>query len=251
MIGRRRFLSHRRQGCVNVPASAVAIRAAAAEPDRMPSRVAARYGGFAALAVALAGAGLVLRYEARPAAPPTREAFVGAARFTLLSGYFRPSSRNGGRVDQLDLAAFFPDFSPAGEVSDVNGKTDLAERYQRLVFVTIKPADSSLDPAERPSKLYARFLEPDQWSHPGGLVASAFQAGSPFDGQELYFVAPEGREFAARCGRPDQMQKTPNSCAYDFRVNDLDIELRFSAALLSEWQKLSAGAHSLVDTARR
>ena len=46
-----------------------------------------------------------------------------------------------------------------------------------------------------------RFLEPDGWSHPGGLIARAFQAGSPFEGQELYFVAPEGRVFAARCAK--------------------------------------------------
>ena len=214
----------------------------------MSSRFAALYVSVAALALSLAGAGLFLRFERSGAAPPTRQAVVGAARFTLLSGYFRPSSRGGER---LDLAAFFPDFAPAGEADDIDGNTDLGERYQKLVFIAIKPADSSLDPAERPTKLYARFLESDQWSHPGGLLASAFQAGSPFEGQELYFVAPEGRAFAARCGRPDQTQKTPNSCTYDFRVDDLDIELRFSAALLSEWEKLSAGARGLIEAARR
>ncbi|WP_158814954.1 hypothetical protein [Methylocapsa sp. S129] len=216
----------------------------------MSSKFTALCVGAAALLL-LIGAGLFLHFGRGGAAPPTRQAFVGAARFTLLSGYFRPSSRDGGRLDRLDLAAFFPDFGPAGEAGDIDGKTDLAERYQRLVFITVTPADSSLDPAERPTKLYARFLEPDQWSHPGGLLASAFQAGSPFEGQELYFAAPEGRAFSARCSRPDQTQKTPNSCTYDFRVDGLDIELRFSAALLSEWEKLSAGARGLIEAARR
>jgi hypothetical protein len=217
----------------------------------MPSRFAALAVGVAALALLLAGAGLFWRFERRDEAPAVREAIVGATRFTLLSGYFRPASQGGGRLDRLDLAAFFPDFAPAGEAGDIDGKTDLAERFQKLVFVTIRPADSDLDPAERPSKLYARFLETDQWSHPGGLVASAFQAGSPFEGQELYFVAPEGRAFAARCGRPDPARKTPNSCTYDFRLDNLDVELRFSAALLSEWEKLSAGARGLIEAARR
>jgi hypothetical protein len=230
--------------------NAAAIRPCG-ESTLMPSRFVALAIGAAALALSLAGAGLLWRFEQSRPAPTTRLAIVGATRFSLLSGYLRPSSRGGGRLDRLDLAAFFPDFAPAGEIDDIDSRTDLAERFQKLVFLTIRPADSDLDPAERPSKLYARFLETDQWSHPGGLVASAFQAGSPFEGQELYFVAPEGRAFAARCGRPDQSQKTPNSCTYDFRVDNLEVELRFSAALLSEWEKLSAGARGLIEAARR
>lgn len=211
----------------------------------------AALSGIAALALLLGGAVFFLRFQHREALPSTRQAFVGAARFTLLSGYLRPSSRDGGRLDRLDLAAFFPDFAPAGDVGDVNGATDLAERFETLVFITIKPEDSDLDPADRPAKLYARFFETDEWSHPGGLLARAFQDGSPFEGQELYFVAPEGRDFAARCGRPDSSRKTPNACVYDFRLDGLDVELRFSAAILSEWQRLNAGARGLIEAARR
>jgi hypothetical protein len=217
----------------------------------MSSRFAAPVWGVAAVALLAAGAGLFMAFPHRADAPPTTRALIGAARLTLPSGYFRPQSRGGGSLDQLALAAFFPDFTPAGEVSDVGRDTSLAERFEKLVFITVKASDSSLDPADRPARLYARFLEPDGWSHPGGLVARAFQAGSPFEGQELYFVAPEGRDFAARCRLPDQTQKTPNSCVYDFRVDNLDVEMRFSAALLSEWEKLNAGARGLIETARR
>lgn len=216
----------------------------------MRLRLAALFG-VAALVLLLGGAVFVLRFEHREALPPTRQVFVGAAQFSVLSDYLRPSSRGGGRLDRLDLAAFFPDFAPAGDVSDVNGATDLGERFEKLVFVTIKPGDSDLDPADRPAKLYARFLDANEWSHPGGLVARAFEDGSPFEGQELYFVAPEGRDFAARCGRPDASRKTPNSCIYDFRVDGLDVELRFSAAILSEWERLNAGARGLIEAARR
>jgi hypothetical protein len=206
--------------------------------------------GVLGLAAALGGV-LFWYFQPRADESATRVVFVGANRFTLLNGYLRSSSRGGGRLDHLDLAAFFPAFTPAGEVTDIDSKTNLNERYEKLVFVTLKPADPGLDPSERPAKLYDRFLEPDGWSHPGGLIARTFQAGSPFEGQELYFVAPEGRAFAARCGHPDQMQKTPNSCVYDFRVGDLDVELRFPAALLSEWEKLNAGARGLIEAARR
>ncbi len=207
--------------------------------------------GFAAVALLAGGAGLFGLFSHRADVLTTTEALLGPTRLTLPSGYFRPQSRGGGPVDQLALATFFPDFTPAGEVSDVTRDTSLDERFEKLVFITIRPSDSSLDPADRPARLYARFLEPDGWSHPGGLVARAFQAGSPFEGQELYFVAPEGRDFAARGRLPGQAQKTPNSCIYDFRLDKLDVEMRFSAALLSEWQNLNAGARGLIETARR
>lgn len=217
----------------------------------MSSRFVMSFLGLAAVAALAGGAGFYGLFPRRVEAPTTVQAFVGSQRLTLPGGYFRPNSRGGGPLDLLTLAAFFPDFTPAGEVSDITRDTSLTERFEKLVFITIRPGDSSLDPADRPARLYARFLEPDGWSHPGGLIARAFQAGSPFEGQELYFVAPEGRDFAARCRLPDQTQKTPNSCIYDFRVDDLDVEMRFSAALLSEWRNLNAGVRGLIETARR
>lgn len=217
----------------------------------MSSRFALSIAGVAALALAAACAGAFMILPRSFAAPTTTMARLGATRLALPTGYFRPQSRRGGSVGEVALAAFFPDFTPGGEVSDVAPDTDLAERFERLVFISIKPADSSLDPVDRPARLYARFLEPDGWSHPGGLIAKAFQDGSPYEGQELYYVEPEGRQFAARCRQPDQTQKTPNSCIYDFRLDGLDVEMRFSAALLSEWEKLNAGVRGLIETARR
>jgi hypothetical protein len=183
--------------------------------------------------------------------PTILKASVGDAVFALPSGYFRPSSRAGGRMEKLELAAFFPDFSPAGDLADIVSATDLEERHEKLVFVTLTQADLALDPADRPAKLYARFLDPEAWSQPGGLIARGFVAGSPFEGEELYFTAPEGRQFAARCGRPDPRRTTPNFCIDDFRLDGLNVELRFSANLLSEWEKLTSGARGLLQTGQR
>lgn len=204
---------------------------------------------------ALAGLGAVaygVSVYLHPAASNgLRQVSVGATIFSLRGDYLRPSSRGGEHLDELDLAAFFPGFAPAGDAGDVKVQTDLGERFQRIVFISIRPSDSSLDPAERLTRLYARFLEADEWTHPGGLAARAFQKGSPFENEELYFAAPEGRAFAARCQQPDQTRKTPNTCAYDFRLGALDVELRFSAALLSDWEALNAGARGLIESARR
>ena len=70
-------------------------------------------------------------------------------------------------------------------------------------------------------------------------------------GEELYFTAPEGREFAARCRRPDPSAVTPNTCQAELRMDDVDVEIRFSAMLLSEWRRLRGGARSFVASARR
>jgi hypothetical protein len=201
---------------------------------------------FVAALVALAGAcALAYRQFAAPASP-FAVAKVGAERLKLASAYVRSS-----RADAVELVAYFPDFTPAGAFADVGDATNLDDRFARLVFISLKPADPALDPAERTARLYQRFLDENSWSHPGGLVARAFVDGSPFEGDELFYVAPEGRDFAARCRRPDPSRKTPNTCIAVFRLGDLDVELRFAAALLSRWSELKEGARGLIEAAKR
>jgi hypothetical protein len=210
----------------------------------MRSRIVALVAFVFALALIGAGA-LVLRRLAAPV-PDFALATVGGERLRLASAYLRP-----GGDGAAELVAFFPDFTPAGGFADVAAATDLDDRFARIVFIGLKPADPTLDPAERTARLYQRFLDENSWSHPGGLVARAFVDGSPFEGDELFYVAPEGRDFAARCRRPDPSRKTPNTCVAVFRLGDLDVELRFAASLLSQWRTLKEGALGLIESAKR
>jgi hypothetical protein len=179
------------------------------------------------------------------------ETAVGGAKFAVLSSFLRPSSRQGGATSALQAALLFPGFTAAGDFDDVTAKTDLDRRLAETVSLVIRKPDPRLDPADRTARLYERFLDENSWSHPGGLIARAFADDSPFRGDELYFTAPEGREFAARCRKPDPSAATPNTCQADMRVDDVDVEIRFSAALLSEWERLRNGARSFVAAARR
>ncbi len=172
---------------------------------------------------------------------------VAGERLSLPAAYFRSRGDDGA----IELAAFFPNFAPAGRFDDIDARTDLDERFQRLVLLELRPADKSIDPAERTARLYVRFLNETSWSHPGGLLAREFEPGSPFEGDELYYSPPDGRDFAARCHRPDPDRKTPNTCLAAFRSGAIDAELRFSAALLSEWRTLIGNARGLIETARR
>ena len=200
-------------------------------------------------AAALLGVGYAV-FAVTPREEPARTLVldVGAEHLTIDSRYVSTQTR---AADAVELVAFFPDFRPAARFDDVNVHTDLSERFQRLVFMTPRPADATLDPAERTARLYERFLVETSWSHAGGLTARAFEDGSPFEGDELFYLAPEGREFAARCHKPDPARKTPNTCISVFRLGGLDVEMRFSAGLLSEWEKLREGARGLIEAARR
>jgi hypothetical protein len=202
----------------------------------------------------LAGAGAAAYVSLRR--PPVEtphlvEASVGDVRLALSSPFLFPAERAGGALPALKIAAFFPEFTPAGDFQDVTDSTDIDSRLARVVFLTLRPADPSLDPSDRTARLYERFLDETAWSHPGGLIARAFEDDSPFPGDELYFTAPEGRDFAARCRKPDAMRKTQNTCQAVFRLGALDVELRFSAELLSEWKRLRQGAEAIVTAARR
>lgn len=208
-------------------------------------------GVVALAALGAAGAYGLGAWQGEPAAPRAIRTALGPQSLTFSSAYLRPGSRDGGAQERVELGAFFPDFTPAGSVSDVNAATKLDERFERTIFISIRAADASLDPTERVARLYARFLDPVAWTHPGGLVARAFQPGSPFEADELFFRGPEGRDFAARCPKPDQSRKTPSTCIAQFRQAGLDVEYRFSAMLLAEWEKLAAGVRGMVEAARR
>ncbi len=203
------------------------------------------------LCAAAAGFAVFLAARGADDAPHSVVSAVGATRLTFSSAYLRPASRGGGETSRLAVAAMFPNFAPAGGASDITGKTDIDARLANTIFVAIKAADASLDPAERPSRLYARFLDPVPWTHPGGLIVRAFQPGSPFETDELFFAEPEGRDFSARCPKPDQSRKTPSTCVSEYRQDGLDVEIRFSAGLLAEWEKLNAGVRGLIEAARR
>jgi hypothetical protein len=220
---------------------------------RMRRAKALRHGLAAIVCLAALGGLASLGYAwvgARSATHPERAVAVevGGEALQLSQSYWRASGRDGAPAE---IAAFFPDFKPAGGVGDITARTDVSERFQRLVFLTPRPADPVLDPSDRTERLYERFLAATSWSHPGGLTAREFEDGSPFEGDELFYVQPEGRGFAARCRRPDPSRKTPNTCISVFRAGGLDVEMRFAASLLGDWEALLAGARGLIEAARR
>jgi hypothetical protein len=114
----------------------------------------------------------------------------------------------------------------------------------------LTPAEESLDPQERPSKLYARFLTPEALEGPGGLVLRQFEAESPYESEELLLSPPDGRAFFARCPKA-QIGAPGEECLSLFRDGVIDVELRYPRELLEHWETLFDGARDLLARMRR
>lgn len=200
---------------------------------------------------ALAGTGVWLAARARPTPNSVEYALIGEAMLSYPAAYARNRVQAGaGRLDRLDLAASFPDFQPAAEAKGLMSEADLDARTARTVFVTVTPDDRSLDPAERPARLYAPLLDPVGFAKPAGLVARRFQQGSPYEGEELYMTPPEGRAFWARCPTPEA-RGAREPCFTELRANGVNLTVRFAPALLPDWERLRDGVTTLVAGMRR
>jgi hypothetical protein len=202
---------------------------------------------FVALLICLAaGAYGLLRWRADDPGKII-EADLADAHFVFPAAYARDeATAAGGFTDRLAFAALFPDFSPRRLAAKAFAPNKPADRGQNTVFVTISLKDDAIDPMDRPTNLYARFLEGDAWTSPGGLVMRRFQQGSPYDLEQLYIAPPDGRGFFARCPKP-QASGPADACLSVFRTGALDVELRFAPALLEHWETLVDGAHAFVD----
>jgi hypothetical protein len=161
---------------------------------------------------------------------------IGATKFVYARAYARDESTGvGGMTDRLSFIVAFPSFTALKS----------KDRGAQSVTMTLTPKDEGLDPGERPSKLYARFLTPEALDGPAGLVLRRFEPGSPYDTEELFIAPPDGQTFFARCPKP-RGGAPGEACLSLFREGALDVELRYPANLLDHWDALYDGAHALL-----
>ncbi|GLI92046.1 hypothetical protein [Methylocystis echinoides] len=193
-----------------------------------------------ALAVLLLAlvAGAALAVLTRREGPDVIHAELAGLSFAYQPAYARDdATAAGGLADRLAFLASFPGF--------VAGRGGVAP-----VKLTLTPSEESLDPQERPSKLYGRFLTSETLEGPGGLVLRRFEAESPYESEELLLSPPDGRAFFARC--PKAQTGVPGEeCLSLFRDGVIDVELRYPRELLEHWDALFDGARDLLARMRR
>jgi hypothetical protein len=187
----------------------------------------------------------------RPAPPRTNEmaaATIGGLDLVVPSQFLRQGARHEA-AERLDAVLRHPIMTPAAWERPAAGLPPATARH--LVFLSVTRADGGIDPSERPQDLYGRFLEPDTWQNPGGLLLRRFQAGSPYDDEEIYLAPPDGRAFTARCRKPtrsaERLVDIGEACLWRYRRDGADIQVRFSPELLPDWEALSAGVRQRVD----
>lgn len=190
------------------------------------------------LAVALGLAGIALAVGAtfltRGRTPdPVVHGVLAGREFVYARAYARDdATAAGGAVERLSFLAN-ANFAP------------VTEKDPRALTLNLTPKEDGPDPGERAATLYARFLSPVTQDGPEGLVRRQFEAGSPYDFEELYLAPPDGRRFYARCLKPPV--SAPNeACLSMFRAGGFDVELRYPASLLGEWDELYDRARKFI-----
>jgi hypothetical protein len=202
------------------------------------------------LALAGAAAGVVIFTLTQPA-----DDRIGAARIvpvtieglrlSVPAAYFRSGIiPRGTSAERIDLIADFPEMN-AGEKR--GPAADQQKISQRQVFIAVMRSDGLIDPAERPQEIYGRFLEPDIWDNPGGLMMRRFAPDSPYGDEELFLAPPEGRRFSARCRKSlKAADDIGEACLWRLRQAGADVQVRFSPDLLTQWEALESGTLHLL-----
>lgn len=105
------------------------------------------------------------------------------------------------------------------------------------IIVALTAPDQAVAPADRPRLIYARFLSGDASTFGGNLVLRSFRDDTPYAGEVLLLAPPEGRSFAARCGRHDGGPVAP-SCSAELRRNGLDVQLQMAKVDVRHWERI-------------
>lgn len=178
------------------------------------------------------------------AAPPTTAITMtlGTTPIEVPGAWLRtPEPVPGQRIERLDLRVSLKDL--AGRRGF---RADLDE--DAVLFVTLLVPDGSMAPADRPTQLYARFLSADVTRVEGGLMRRPFRPGTPYEGEELVLVPPDGRSFAARCLAGAPSGEAGATCLTELRLPHMDVQVRFAPPLLERWSTLVGAIRGRFDT---
>ena len=117
-------------------------------------------------------------------------------------------------------------------------------RTDDRLFVTIAGLDGVLAPDVRLRTIYPRYIEAEAAPGPDGLAIVPFRAGTPYEGEDLVYLAERPEQFFLRCSRP--VRTVPGTCIQERSIDAAEITLRFPRAWLQDWRSVAAGFDRLM-----
>lgn len=192
-----------------------------------------------------------------PALPIT----VAGVLFELPPAAIRAAvQRHPGPQDRVDLAFDWPALTPpqADDKADTTSlaaaesegstaaspKSEMVDTAGRL-FVTIAALGSLLPPAERLRDIYPRYVEAQARAGRDGLAILPFRSGTPYEGEDLIYLADAPDQFYARCSH--QSDVMPGTCIHERLVGAADVTLRFPRDWAEQdWRSVAAGFDRLM-----
>jgi hypothetical protein len=216
---------------------------------------------LASVALLMAAAGTFVSYVLWPSWPksavpldaPAMPVTVAGVLFNVPPAAIRAAvQRNPGAHERIDLVFLWPSLAPPAADGRVATKMSTAEgndaipapRTDDRVFVTIAALGTVLPPVVRLRTIYPRYIEPEATAGPDGLAIVAFRAGTPYEGDDLVYLADKPEQFFALCSRP--LRTVPGTCIQERSLDAAEITLRFSREWLDDWRNAAAGLDRLV-----
>jgi hypothetical protein len=184
-----------------------------------------------------------------PAVPVT----VAGVLFNVPPAAIRAAvQRHPGAHERLDAVFLWPSLTPPGpdfETTAVPSSTEggdpvPAPRTDDRLFVTIAGLDGVLAPDVRLRTIYPRYIEAEAAPGADGLAIVRFRADTPYEGEDLVYLADRPEQFFLRCSRP--VRTVPGTCMQERSIDAAEITLRFPRAWLEDWRNVAAGFDRLM-----
>src|ERR1700675_4068904 len=160
--------------------------------------------------------------------------------------------RHPGQQERIDLFFQWPSLTPPQPddrsadkpVDAQNAAAAAADRANAWLFVTIAGLGAVLPPLERLRTIYPRYIEAQASAGPDGLAILPFRAGTPYESEDLVYLATNPEQFYARCTRPGRT--VPGTCIHERMLDAAEMTLRFPRDWLADWRNVAAGFDRLV-----
>ncbi len=217
---------------------------------------------LASLVLLLAAVGTFISYVLWPTWPnaaiavdaPAVPVTVAGVLFNVPQAAIRAAvQRQPGAHERIDLVFLWPSLAPppSGDasaakppvVSDRDTRPALPGANDRL-FVTIADLGAVLAPAERLRTVYPRYIETQATAGPEGLAIVRFRAGTPYESEDLVYLAERPEQFFARCTRVVGI--LPGTCINERSLGTAEITLRFPREWLDHWRSVAASFDQLI-----